>query len=119
MLLDVVTFILVFIGTFVISYYLYLRRYKKKGAMGVDEIKYLVNKFNLKKSKLNYKRMLFNLAGIKALIIAFVATMLCMIPINKWVNLMIAFMVAFVVLMGLIYSLYEIYGRYLKRKEDK
>ncbi len=87
--------------------------------MGVDEIKYLVKRFDLKKNKLNYKRMLFTLALIKALIIAFVATLLCMLPVDKWVDMMLGFMVAFVVLMLLIYALYEIYGRYLKRKEDR
>lgn len=116
MWINVLTFVLVFIFTFLGFYFLYLRKLKRKSYDKITELNFLIRRFDLKKKELNFKRIVLVLSIINAFIIAFVATMLCIIPSKNWFQLMLGFMVAFVVLMALIYALYEIYGRYLQRK---
>lgn len=119
MWINLITFGVVFIIVLVFCLIKYFHKLKKKKQTEVNEIKYLIYKFNLDKNKINYKVLNVIISSVNALIIAFVSTLVCVLPADKWYKLMLAFMVAFVILMGLIYSLYEIIGRALVRKWGK
>ena len=64
-----------------------------------------------------FKKVLFDFfeAMINGFIISFTITIIDILPIN----IMFKLGVAFVMLMGLIYSLYMLYGRYLQKKWGK
>ena len=105
---------------FVVDYLFIKRRYykqiigKKKRKKNVDitEIFYLVSKFKLDKTKLPYKYLLLGISLINAFIISLVAVVIMLIKIHIVFQLMIGF----VLLFGLIYSCYELLGRYLVKK---
>lgn len=88
---------------------------KKDKAIEVVELNYLVTKFKLNKDKLNWKSLAFMIAFINSFIMALVVAILELVPGEYYIKLP----VAFVLLFALIYSLYEIYGRILKSKEEK
>ena len=88
---------------------------KKKKEVEVGELNYLVYKFKLDKNKLNWKSLAIMIPLINAFIMSLVVSILELIPLN----LIFKVLIAFVLLFSLIYSLYEIYGRYLKNKQEK
>ena len=88
---------------------------KKDKIPEVGELNYLVYKFKLNKDKLNWKSLAIMISLINSFIMALVISILELIPVKTIFKLMIAF----VLLFALIYALYEIYGRYLKRKQER
>ena len=88
---------------------------KKKKEKQLVEIEYLCNKFKIHRSKLNYKELMFMFPLINSFIITLVTLILELIKIPYIFRLIIGF----VLLTGLIYALYEIYGRHLKSKEKE
>ena len=98
---DILFFLIVFAIIFTINYLVYLR-------------------FNLDSKKINARRMILAISLINAFIISLVSTVITKLNIA----IIWQFMIGFVLLFGLIYSLYEIYGKYLikkgyKRKKEK
>jgi len=85
---------------------------KQKEIKEFGEISYLVGKFKLDKKKIDYKSCIFWTAIINSFIISFVATVISAIPAHIIWQLLVGFVLIFV----LIYSLYEIYGRILIKK---
>jgi purine-cytosine permease-like protein len=118
LILFVILFIIIFIGDYFFIKRRYLKRIngksKKKNKKNneLTEIAYLVGKFKLDKSKLNYNKLLIEISLINAFIISFVCVVVMLIRINVILQLLIGF----VLLMGLIYALYELFGRYLVKK---
>lgn len=110
-LINLIYFITSYVIIFLL-YALYIYRRKKKDFKKTLEVDYLVSKFKLR--KVDYNRLKWILTIINPLIISI--TFLVVININSFV---LGVMIGFVIMMLLIYSLYEILGRYLKRKEDK
>lgn len=117
-------FLILFIFLFLIHYFLVtmpaLRKiYKpKKGKnkkISIKELDYLVYKFKIDKNKINYKSFGFMVSLINSFIMALVVVVVEVIPFYFIFRIIIAF----ILLTGLIYSLYEIYGRYLKKKEER
>lgn len=100
-----------YISTFILYYYLFNSKKKRKESFEID---YMINKFGLKRNKINYKKVKWILNFINPLIIsiAFVAVMM----IDSFT---MGIMVGFVIMLVLIYSVYEIIGRILRRKEDR
>ncbi len=88
---------------------------KNKKVKPIGELDYLIIKFKLKEKKLNKERVIFWIAIINSFIIAFVSSIIMLLDIPMVFQLL----VAFVLLFSLIYSLYEIYGRYLRKLEEK
>ena len=86
---------------------------KKKKNKPIMEIEYLSSKFKLNKSKLNYKELMVMIPLINSFIITIVTLILDIIKIPYIFKLIIGF----ALLLGLIYAIYEIYGRHLKNKE--
>ena len=88
---------------------------KKKKEKQLMEVEYLCNKFKLNRNKLNYKEFMFTFPLINSFIITLVTLILELIRIPFIFRLLIGF----VLLLGLIYAIYEIYGNRLKKKEKE
>ncbi len=123
--LAIFTFIVLFIIVFIVDYYLILKKRlnlinnkgktkkgKKKKIKNIEEIEYMVIKFKLDAKKLNKEKIIKVIALINSYIIAIVSAILMVVPYK----LVWQMLIAFVLLLGLIYSLYELYGRHLKKK---
>lgn len=72
-------------------------------------------KFKLNKKNLNMDRMIIMISLINAFIISVVSSIVMLMPFA----IMWQLIVAFALLFGLIYALYEIYGRHLKKRRRK
>ena len=111
-------FVLMFI-IFIADYFFVMKKKlkgkKRKKKEDIMEINYLVGKFGLDKSKLHYKPVALWCSLINAFIMSFLATVVYNIKLHMAWQLLIAF----VLLFAFIYSLYEIYGRHLVKKERR
>ena len=127
-LLSVCIFIALFIIVFVVDYFLINKRKlnlirnkgvtkkgKQKKIKNISEIDYLSFKFKLDTKKLDMDKMIIVISIINAFIISIVSSVIMLMPFA----IMWQMIIAFALLFGLIYALYEIYGRHLKRKEEK
>lgn len=121
-------FIGLFIIIFIIDYFfinkkkLYLienngktKKGKKKEVKTISEIEYLTWKCNLNPKKIDKKKAIIWISIINSFIISLVSSIVMLIPMKFVFQILIAF----VSLFALIYSLYEIYGRHLKKLENK
>ena len=90
------------------------RKEYKEGKQQV-EINYLINKFKLDIRVTKYKTIKLIVAFLNSIIIAFTFTIIINLKFKYAYKLMIAFVIMFI----MIYSLYEITGRILKKKELK
>ena len=88
---------------------------KKKKIKNISEVDYLTAKFKLDAKKLNLNKVIIMISLINAFIISIVSSVIMLMPFA----IMWQLIVAFALLFGLIYALYEIYGRHLKKKEGK
>ena len=79
----------------------------------VMEIEYLCSKFKLDKRKLNYNEFKVMIPLLNSIIITLVTLIIDLIKLP----MILKFLIGFVLLIGLIYALYEIYGRHLLKKE--
>ena len=122
--MDYLKTLYLFVGlmlvVFLVDYYLVNKRKLKlinnKGKnKTIGELDYLIIKFKLKEKKLNKDRVIFWIAIINSFIISFVSSVVMLLDIPIVFQLLIAF----VLLFSLIYSLYELYGRHLKKLEEK
>jgi len=109
MWLNLLFFLVLFVVVYILTYFLNLHKFKNGKKETIGELQYLVMKFRLDKKKLNVRRMLLWFSLIDAFIISFVATFISMLKVDAIWQMLIGF----VLLFGLIYALYEIYGRHL------
>lgn len=86
---------------------------KKKKKEESIEIAYLSGKFKLSKEKLLTARVMLTISLINAFIISLVAIVVMFIN----VNIILQLIIGFVLVIALIYAMYEIYGRMLERSE--
>lgn len=115
-------FIGLLIIIFIIDYYIINKRKlstskkgKKKKEKQIGELDYMIIKFKLNPKKIDKKKAIFWISLINSFIISLVSTILMLAPFK----IIWQMLIAFVLLFGLIYSLYELYGRHLKKKEEK
>lgn len=112
-IINVIYFVVSYLIIFLL-YSLVINRKKKsyKDATKQMDILYLVNKFklNTKKTKYNTLKWITNI--INPLIISI--TFIIVANIKSFI---LGIMIGFLVMMMLIYSIYEIIGRILKKKE--
>ena len=121
-------FVILMIIVFLVDYYLinkkrlYLitnkgknKKDKNKKIKNIGELDYLIMKFKLDKKKINQNKAIFWIAIINSFIISSVSCVIMLIPLK----LMWQMLIAFALLFALIYSIYEIYGRHLKKEEEK
>ncbi len=112
LILSLIFFGFVFITSIIIFNIIKWRLLKKKLGYNFIGVSYLVNKFRLNKAKVNLKKLINQLTVINSFIIAFVSTFICMLPMKLFWQLGLGF----ILLLILIYALYEIYGRRLHKK---
>ena len=102
-----------FYNLFKASQMLKNKKNRKNKDKYIFSVKYLMNKFKLKKESLLTKKMLFIYSIIDSFIITLVFMMISLIEIPFIVQLFMGFALLF----SLIYAIYELLGRYLKKKE--
>ena len=121
---NVIYFLVVFMLVFFVDFYFIMKTRPKKvkgekGKKPVDKLSsegmYLISRFNLDDKKINLHMLNFYIAIINAFIIAFVSSLIALIN----VNIVIQLLIGFVLLFALIYSIYELFGRHLKKKWGK
>lgn len=120
----VIVFVILMIIIFIVDYFVINKRklknlnakgVKNKKKKSIGEIDYLVVKFGLNPKKINKKRVILDISIINSFIISIVSSVIMLMPLK----LVWQMLIAFALLFGLIYSLYEIYGRHLKKIEVK
>lgn len=89
------------------------KREAKKLLLDTMELSYLISRFSLDVKKMNLLMCIRYIALINGIIIATTTTLVYYLPFTKifW-----QLAVGFVLLLGLIYSLYEIFGRLLVKR---
>ena len=99
-----------------IVYSVFLNKDKKEYSKLKDNdmIKYFIARYDLDMRKTNYKTVLNTVTVINSFIISFCSVLVINIKGVIW-----AIIIGFAVIMDLTYSLYEIFGRVLKRREGK
>ena len=112
-----ILFCTLFVVVLLCDYYLVNKRYlkkvkKKKKHNELTEVFYLKTKFKLDERKLNTNKIMVIISCINAFIISLVSVVVILIRINIILQLLIGF----VLLIALIYSIYEIFGRLLVKK---
>ena len=103
-----VLFLLVFVAIYVHN----LRKVKKKKQDTIGELNYVIKKFKLDKKRINYKKEIRVVALLDSLIIASVGTFVTSLEIAIFLQLGLGF----ILMLALIYALFEIYGRHLVNK---
>ena len=112
--LNLLIFLGGFLVIFIITYVIYFKKLssKKRKNKSITEITYLVHKFNLDEKALPKKKMILWISMQNAFIISFVWVFISSLRIK----IMWQLLIAFVMILALIYALYEIYGRHLVKK---
>ncbi len=106
---------LYFLGAYILSFIVYaFILNKKKHKKELTERMYIIEKFKLKKSKELDKKLKWILNFVNPLIIS-----VAFIIIINIKSFMLGVMIGFVIMIFLIYAIYEIIGRILKKGEDK
>ncbi len=110
----IIFYLVVFLIIFMIDYFVVLKPHLKgkKKNKKIMEVDYLVLRFKLDRNKLIKRWIFLYFALFNACIISVVSTVVSFVPIDLIWQLLIGFALLF----GLIYSLYEIFGRYLVKK---
>lgn len=104
--------------TVLLIYLLFInKKFRKEYKEGKEqvEIYYLVKRFKLDMKITKYKTIKLIVSILNSFIVAFTFTVIINLKIKYAYKLMVAFLIMFI----LIYSLYEITGRILKKKELK
>ncbi len=121
--ISIITGIITFILIFLIDYcFILLPKYnimsgkkkakKNKKEVSMMELLYLQKKFKLDLFKVDLDYLIKWFAFLNAFIISLTSTIIMLIPLNMIFQLLIGF----VLLIGLIYALYELLGRHLVKK---
>ena len=110
-----INFAIIFTAFFLI-YFLIVKKTKKDYSKlkKTDYVKLFIARYNLDIRKTKYSTILNVFAFNNAFTIAFTSALILNIKGFLW-----KILVSFVVLFILLFSLYEVTGRYLKKKEDK
>lgn len=125
--LSIYLCILVFIIVFLVDYFFINRKKltliknkgvtkkgKKKKIKNIGELDYIIAKFKLDFKKINTNKAIIWISLINSFIISIVSFIIMILPLK----LMWQMLIAFALLFCLIYALYEIYGRHLKRLQN-
>ena len=126
---NLIFFIVVFLIVYIFCYYIAGRikvpkeknKDKTKGKKKEKQFKYtnegklMMIRYNLDKKKVDYRELLRWTGFCNAFVISLTCTIICNIPLKMYYQLAIGF----VILFGLIYSIFEIVGRHLNKKWGK
>ena len=105
--------LIIFFASFLFMLLIYIcfinrRRKNAKTEGSFSEPSYLINRFNLDLTKISYKKIMWITTFLNSFIIAFTAAVVICVE-----NLLLELLLGFVLLMVLIFSLYEITGKIL------
>jgi len=109
---SIIIFSLLFLIVYLVYYYIYDDMLKKEKYTKISELVLFTRKFKLNKRKCDYRKLLKGVAIINAFIMAFTATVVMLIPVEIGFKLLIAFGI----ILLLLFSLYFVYGKYLNKK---
>ncbi len=126
---NLIFFIVVFLIVYIFCYYIAGRikvpkeknKDKTKGKKKEKQFKYtnegklMMIRYNLDEKKVDYRELLRWTSFCNAFVISLTCTIICNIPLKMYYQLAIGF----VILFGLIYSIFEIVGRHLNKKWGK
>ena len=112
---NLIFFIVVFILAFIVILLANKYKLKKRKTKDIMELSYIKNKFKIDIKKLNIKKEIIIISILDSFIISFVATFISILKIHYIWQILIGF----IILVALIYSIYELYGRHLKKKLQK
>lgn len=112
---QIILFMIIFTIFYLIYYFIFDDMLKKEKYAQISELTLLVNKFELDKKKMDYKKCLNGVALINGFIIAIV----CVIILSIKVHYIFRLSIAFVLLMTLVSVSYISYGKYLNKKWGK
>ena len=108
-------FVCIFLLVFIVySVFLNKNRKEYKKLKKNDMIRLFIARYNLDMKKTKYELVLRTETIINSFIISFCSVLVINIKGVIW-----AIIIGFAVIMALTYSLYEIFGRVLKRREGK
>lgn len=108
-------FILIFLIVLIVSFVFINKKKKSYSKLKkTDAIKMFIARYNIDVRKISYKKILNVVTLISSFIISFASTLVLYIDSILW-----AILVCFVVTLLLIYTLFEIAGRTLKKMEEK
>jgi len=108
-LLFIISYIVIFILYFILFYLLGLKR---KTILKSIQVEFLKVRFGMREKQLKPKKIGLIICFIDSLIISLTGTI---VSLPKW-HYSLQILLGFVLLIGLIYSFYEILGRILNRK---
>ena len=116
-LLNIIFFMSIFLLVFLVDFYIVSKEKNKKRKIEkmTSQDLYIIKKFDLDDKLVNLRQLNFHISVINSFIIAFVSTLISITDFHISIQMGISF----VLLFGLIYSLYEIYGRNLSKKIGK
>ncbi len=110
---NLIFYLISFLVVFLIDYFIINK--EKKGRKKIEKMTsegmFLIKRFDLDDKKINLTKLNFHIAIINAFIISTVTLIVCLTSLKIPFKLAIAF----VLLFGLIYSIYEIYGRRIRK----
>lgn len=109
-----IEFVVGYIVVFLLLYFFYYKK-NKKNKRELVEIQYLKARFGLKDKDLNISKMLIPIVLMDTFIIVFTWVFINVLPVNFFGQLLISF----VLVVALIYSVYEIYGRHIVSKIER
>lgn len=126
---NLIFFIVVFLIVYIFCYYIAGRikvpkeknkdkikgKKKEKQFKYTNEGKLMMIRYNLDEKKVDYRELLRWTSFCNAFVISLTCTIICNIPLKMYYQLAIGF----VILFGLIYSIFEIVGRHLNKKWGK
>lgn len=115
---DVLINLIYFLASYLIIFLIYVCVINRKKKTYTDagkqmETNYLVSKFNLDRRKTKYTTIKWCINIINPFIISFT-----FVTVSNIKSYSLVILVAFVIMVVLVYSLYEIVGRILKKKES-
>lgn len=112
---NLIVFTVSFVLIFIIYLVIYFVKRKKRQLYKMKEFTYLISKFNIDKSKLNYNKLGLIFVLVNSLIISITGTICTMVKLGYiW-----QFVIGFALLMAFIYIVYGFIGKILKKKELK
>lgn len=108
-------FIFIFLLVYIVySVFLNKKRKDYKSLSDNDMVKIFIRRYDLDMRKTKYENVVKAITFINSFIISFCSVIVINIDSIVW-----SIIISFVVIMCLLYSLYEITGRMFKRKEEK
>lgn len=121
-LYNTIFFLVLLIIIFIFFYFILERiiskengKQDKKNYRLKNQYLFIIKRYNLDLEKIDWKLFKIGISFCNAFIISLVSTIVCILKMKIYYK----YLIAFVLLFGLIYGVFELYGRYLNKKWGK